>query len=508
MDAMKGLRPAIALLSGAVLALAFPGVDADFLVWLGLTPLLLLLESERPGRAFAWGFLAGIGFFGVLLRWVLTLRDWIGLLIIPVFALLIAFQALYWGAFGLGVRLLRRVPVAAKVLALPALWVAIEFARASGPLGLPWGGLGYALHRRWVLIQMAEITGVWGISFAIVAVNCLIAQALRRRSWRPPLMAGFLLLALWGLGQGLLHLQRPLPLQGEFELKIALIQPNVPQREKADPRGLERLQTHYERLLSQVPEEATLAVLPESILPAYLLRDATAREPLDSFVRKTRKYLLFGTLDYREGKFHNTAALLAPTGVVGRYDKVRLVPFSTEYVPLRALWERLGLGWLLQRLAPAELTPGKNFMPLALDGTARLGTPICFESAFPGVSREFVRNRATLLVTITDDAWFDHSAELEQHFSFGVFRAIETRRWFVQVANTGLSGVITPRGRVVLRSQPEQEEVLSKAVYLLKGETFYVRYGDWFAWGCVLLAGMSIAMTAVAGLLARRPPTG
>jgi apolipoprotein N-acyltransferase len=263
-------------------------------------------------------------------------------------------------------------------------------------------------------------------------------------------------------------------------LQLALVQPNILQERKSNPADLEALLSKYQGLLAQIDtSKAALVVLPESILPAYLLQQREYLEPFSEFARQNGIYLLFGTIDYRQGRFYNTAALLSPQGeVVAKYDKAQLVPFSPEYVPFRPQLERWGLSRLFQELAPAELTPGEGFFPLESE-LGRIATPICFESTFSHVSRGFVRNGAEILVTITNDAWFDRSFALLQHFAFGAIRAVEGRRYFVQAANTGISGIISPRGEMIVSSGIEREEVLYGRVELLEGQTFYARFGDW-----------------------------
>ena len=465
-----------ALLSGMFLALGFPGFGLDFLSWFALVPLFFVLERGGYLRNTWYGLLAGLAFFGTLLRWLYTLKEWTGPEILLIYLLLIIYLSLYWGAFGLLYTFLkRRLGTFRLALAAPALWVLLELARSLGKLGLSWGDLGYLLYRRAELIQLAAITGVWGLSFTVVWVNYLLFLTIRQRDWRPFVGTILIWALLFQLGAAALH---GIP-EGR-ELKLALIQPNIPQERKSDSRAIEVLLDRYQGLLAQTgAREAELLVLPESILPAYLLQQREYLAPFSKFAQENGVHVLFGTIDYRGGRFFNTAALLSPQGeVISKYDKVQLVPFSTEYVPFRRQLERWGLGPLLERLAPAELTPGAGFYPLESE-LGKIAAPICFESTFPYVSRDFVRNGAEILIAITNDAWFDHSSALPQHFAFGVIRAVETRRWFVQAANTGISGIISPRGEMIATTKVEEEEVLYAAVELLDGETFYVQTGDW-----------------------------
>jgi apolipoprotein N-acyltransferase len=491
---MKLKRWALAPLSGALAALGFPGLGLDFLVWFALIPLFFALEGRSYKENFSLGLLGGVAFFGVLLHWLWTLREWTGLAILPLYLLLILYLGLYWGAFGLGYGFLkRRLGKLGLGLAAPAIWALLEFARASGRFGFAWGDLGYALYRRTELIQLASVTGALGLSFMIVWINYLLFQALKRRDWRPLGWAILIFALLFSFGAATLR-REP---EGR-DLRLALIQPNIPQKRKTDPRNLEDFLRLYLAMLDRVEQaEVDLVVLPETVLPAYLLQQPEYLEPFSRFARESGLYLLFGTLDYRQGRFYNTAALLSPQGrVLAQYDKVQLVPFSPEYLPLRAQLERLGFAWLIREVAPADLTPGPGFFPLQ-SPLGRIATPICFESSFSHISRGFVRNGAELLITLTNDAWFKRSPALAQHFSFGVFRAVETRRYFVQAANTGISGIISPQGRIIASSGLEREEVLYGTARLLAGQTFYTRFGDWLIYLCLAYLGVALITTTV-----------
>ncbi len=489
-------------MSGALLALSFPGFGLNFLVWFALIPLFFALEERSYKAAFGRGLLGGIAFFGVLLHWLWTLKEWTGPAIFPLYLLLILYLSLYWGAFTLGYEFFkRRLGPLGLALAVPAIWILLEFARVSGRFGFAWGDLGYALYRRVELIQLASLTGALGLSFVIVWINYLLFLALRGRDWRALAGAILIFALLFSYGAAAMRHQ----LKGR-ELRVALIQPNLPQERKSDPRNLEEFLRVYLALLGKIdPARAELVILPETILPAYLLQQAEYLEPFSRFAQKNSLYLLFGTLDYRQERFYNTAALLSPQGeIVAQYDKVQLVPFSPEYLPLRAQLERLGFAWLIRELAPVDLTPGRGFFSLE-SSLGKIATNICFESSFSHISRGFVRNGAELLITLTNDAWFKRSLALPQHFSFGVLRAVETGRWFVQAANTGISGIISPKGVIVHSSGVETEEILQGQVELLSGRTFYARFGDWLVYLSLLyLLAASIA-SVIAGSARRRP---
>ncbi len=489
-------------LTGVLAALSQPGFDLDFLVWVSLVSLLIALgyrEHSSLKRDFSLGFVAGLFYWGTLLYWIFALYEWAGLLILPGYLLLIGYLSLYWGAFGALYSLLRRwLSTIGMLFAAPALWIGLEFIKAQGTLGFSWGDLAYALYRRPELIQAASVAGVWGISFAVVLVNRLLAigvpRALRTRHWRPAATytasASLVLGLLWG-ANALLPVG-----PHDSNVRVAVVQSEVSQRQKGDPSYVGGVLAGYQRLLSGIDREVDFVILPESItLAGFPLQQRGLLEPFTQFAREHRAYVLLGLVDYRDGRYYNSAALIAPNGeVVGVYDKVHLVPFG-EYIPLRGLLERLRLlGWI-EEAVPGDFTPGKSFSPID-SGLGKIASPISFESIFPQIGRAFTRNGAQLLAAVTNEAWYKGSFALPQHFAMGVFRAVENRRFFIQSSNAGLSGIISPRGQIIALSAKLKPAVIYGAVSLRDEMTLYSRYGDW----PVYLAALYLVACAAVGL--------
>ena len=496
----------LALLSGLLLALSMPGPDLGGLAWIALVPLFWALRGAGPRQGFRLGWLAGFAYFGTLLYWIYALWDWASLAILPGYLLLVGYLALYWGAFGALYRYLSgRLPPWALVSMAPALWVTLEYMRGLTRFGFPWGQAADAAYGQLPVIQLASITGIWGVSFLIVLVNVALYVGLRSRDARYPALALLLAgaIALWGWTQ----LERPLP-DGR-DLRVAIVQPNIPQRIRNDPRRLEEFSNIYQTLLAGISaegESVELTILPESILPTFVLEDERVRGPLTSWAQANDSTLLFGTYRREPGdaRVYNSAALLSPSGTtVGTYDKIQLVPFSTEYFPGIALLDQLGVTQWLPIGRLGALTPGTDFEPLK-SPLGAIATPICFESIFSRISRAFVLRGAELIVTVTNDAWFKDTWALPQHFVKGVYRAVETGRYFVQAANTGISGIIDPQGRIVARTQIEERTALLGAVRLLHERTLYTRYGDWFVYFLGLIVGLIVLGVARPG--SRRTP--
>jgi apolipoprotein N-acyltransferase len=457
-----GRKAFLPLLSGAAIALSLPGFGLGPLVFVGLVPLLVALEE---GNGFRKGFLAGFALFLVDLRWLPTLSRFTWL-VIPGYLLAAAYSALYFGLFGLlAAFLLQRQRRSGAILMLaPIAFSLLEILRTQGPLGIGFSDLYLALYQYPTLIQAAAFLGPFFLSATIVFVNASLYLGWRGRR-------GYLAAGLGMVGLLASFSFFPIP-QGGETVTVALVSSDVPQEDKLYSGSLDPLLGRYLELGRQAgAEHPGLIVFPESILPNYILRDERLLPEFARLARESGASVLVGTGDVREGKVYNSVLLLSSEGEVeGTYDKVRLVPFG-EYVPARGIFERLGLGPLFDSLLPANLAPGKEFAPIG-----QIGTPICFETTFPGPARAFAARGATLLVTVTNDAWFLRSSELREHFAAAVFRAVETRRFLAQAANGGISGFVDARGRI--REKWVGEGILVDRVALREERSLYTRWGD------------------------------
>ena len=477
---MKRSSWLLAILSGTLTALSFPGFELDFFIWFSLVPFFFALESTNIKKSFWHSTLTGLIFFALLLYGVLVLWEWVGFLIVPGYGLLIAYLSLYWGTFGaLYAFFQKRLSPLWLVFIVPSLWIALEFIQAQTRFGFPWGDLGYALYKQTALIQIASVTGVWGVSFVIVLVNYLLFLTIkaRRLAYFAVALGVFLMIA----GFGWFATKSKLA-ENPNKIQIAIIQPNIPQRARFDRQKIEDHLWLYQRLLHETEAKAVdLGILPESILPGYILQQPELLSPFTEFAQKNKMHLLFGTLDAQDHRVYNSTALISSQGeIVGTYDKVQLVPFG-EYVLFRDVLTNMGLAGLIREALPGDLDFGREFKVIN-SALGKIATPICFESIFPAISRQFVQNGAQLLITVTNDAWFKRTTVLPQHFFKGVFRAIENRRFFVQAANTGISGVISPYGQILAKSDMEQEQIIYGEVALSDYETIYTRFGDWLVY--------------------------
>ena len=355
--------------------------------------------------------------------------------------------------------------------------------------GFPWALLGYTQYRTLPLIQIADITGVYGVSLLILLVNFFLYQLWRwvrgKDGATYPFLATFttiplLLITIW---YGFVSLNREV---AGKEVKIALAQGNIPQDIKWDPSFQEETVAIYERLSRKsAASGAALIVWPESSLPFFFQKELTYSARVSSLARELGAALIVSSpaLDYENGRelLLNSAFLIAADGTtVGRADKVHLVPFG-EYVPLANLLPFVkkmveGIG---------DFSPGRAPTPLNAP-FGKIGVLVCFEGIFPEISRAYVNKGVGLLVNITNDAWFGDSSAPYQHLSMTVFRAVENRVPLVRSANTGITAIIDSRGHVRGMTGLFREALLSGEVRIGADKSFYTQHGDIFARGCLL----------------------
>ena len=453
----------LALASGGLAAAALPGVGGCFVVLIALVP---LLHEIAEGRGFRAGFLFGIAFFAIDLRWILTLYRYTPL-IVPGYALIVLYLALPVGLLGfLLARLRRRTSDVRWALATAAGFALLEFLRSLGPLGISFSSLYLSLHSFPAFLQLAAYVGPYAITAAIVATNAFLYLAWRKRGFR------FLAGAVGAVA--LLAAPALVPVAPDVSPpeRVAVISSLVDQEAKLNSRNLSELLDRYGGLASQaVAAHPNLVVFPESFLPTYILRNPAVLARLQAVAQEAQASVVFGTGDVRQGDWYNCVVLLDPTGdVAAVYNMVRPVPFG-EYVPGRRLWQALGAGPLMESLLPEDLVAGTDQRPLR-----GIATPICFESTFPGGARDLVRRGGQLIVTVTNDAWFCLSSQRDAHFAFAAFRAVENRRWMIQAANGGISGVVSPTGAVTASTRGEG--VVVADVAMRADVSLYTRWGD------------------------------
>jgi apolipoprotein N-acyltransferase len=401
--------------------------------------------------------------------------------------------ACYTGAFVAGLRWLEEQGLPATWLA-PALWVTLEWMRGWFFIGFPWAALGYSQYRHVDLVQIAEVTGVYGVSAVLVLFNVVTAGVLGTRGrglrrLRPSLvLLTVLVVGLPALGhwRGRAIEQR-LASRAAGGLRVGIAQGNVQQDQKWDPAFQGETLVRYRDLTrAALAAHPDLVVWPETATPFFFQEPGGLRETVLEMAAESRVPLLFGSPAYRQSERggldeFNRAYLVSADGrEVATYDKMQLVPFG-EYVPLGPL-----LFFVDQVVvAIGRMVPGLVPTVFGLD-RGRFGVLICYEGIFPALTRQFVAGGADFLVNITNDAWYGRTSAPYQHLAQVTLRAVENRVPVVRAANTGISAVIDPLGRIRWAS-PLFETIARVEPIAWPGvSTFYTRFGDVFAWTCAL----------------------
>ena len=502
MKTIKGslLQPALAVVSGLLLFLSFPKYGNGMIAWVAVVPLLFALSQASAKEGFKLGFLAGLVAHVGILYWIAIVVVQYGYLPLYVgigaMLLLAAYLSFYTAIFSMGVVILRQrgIPL---VLSAPLLWTILEYLRSQLFTGFPWENLAYSQYLFRNIVQIADITGIYGISFAIVMLNVVIHDLLRGNGRKRTLFCEtavvcVLLAAMLGYGQFRIGAIEKL-CRNAKSLDVVLVQGNIDQNIKWNALYQEKTIDIYRSLsLESGISRGGLIVWPETAAPFYFQRpDALQKRVLD-VAKTTGATLLLGSPSYGEEQgnvyYGNSAFLVSPDGSFSnKYDKVHLVPYG-EYVPLRRWFPFIGK--LVAGIG--DFRPGNGYKPLQ-SNEGRLGVLICYEGIFPEASRDYKQGHAELLVNITNDAWFGDSSAPYQHLSMTVFRAIESRLSLVRAANTGISAFIDPTGAIIFKTPTFARTVLKGSTKLIDEKTFYAAYGDQFVYLCfVALIGLYI----------------
>ncbi len=497
----------LALLSGVFLALSFPRFGHPAFAWVALVPLLVALSGwqGRPGRvpgqpphrAFNMGLLAGLVYFVGTVYWTSEVVATFGGLSTPLailaMVLLAAYLALFPAVTALIVARLVTRGGAAAIFFAPAAWVATEFFRGYLFGGFPWVPLGNSQVSVLPVAQLASLLGVYGVSALVAFVNAAIAFALLTAG--PARVKALATAAVVLLGVGVWGSVRIAAgtLTGEgSRLRVGLVQANIAQDDKWRASEARRIfTTHVAMTRDVVRRGAEIVLWPESSTPFTFEGDREGEPAMRALAREVGVPILFGSdQEVADPAGHyNAAFLLGEDGATRAvYRKIHLVPFG-EYVPFSE-WLSF-FPPLVQTLAGfAPFTPGTAVVLLPV-GDRVISTAICYEVVYPALIRQAVAGGSQLLTTITNDGWYGRSSAPFQHFEMAAMRAIEQGRYLARAANTGISGVVDPYGRVIARSAIFEEAGLVAEVRLLTGRTMYSVLGD-------AIAYVAIALTAAA----------
>lgn len=512
----------MAVVSAFLLILAFPPFEMSFLAWVALAPLLkALAEGVSVRRALWLGWLFGIEFTFFAENWIAHSMTHFGQMLTVIayavallFAAILAiFPALFAGVMA---KLTNRFGWGAMAFA-PIVWVATEWLRPI-VTGVTWNALGISQAMHFRIASLAQLGGVYLVSAEIVAVNALIVLLLkfRERSVARAAVVLFLIAAVFFMLPP--QLRRQQPPQDGANVTVVGVQPNLPPDSSVTGRDLENNIRLTKEAVNRAPDKRVdIVIWAESPLTLFYENDPAIRERLDTLARETSAYLIASTATRDNWKYFNSVHTIGPHSdlqsqpkPLRRYDKIRLVPFG-EYVPWRPV---------LGRFVPAivgDFTPGNeavvNLLRLSAERASivmggsdepspaierttnyvRVGSFICYEAAYPNLARRFVQNGATLLVNVSNDAWFGNTAGARQHLMHAVMRAIENDRDLLRVTNAGISALIAADGRVVAPLPVFTAGAQVWRAQTRRDQTFYTRRGDWFAIGCAILTAVALA---------------
>ncbi|MEO7165621.1 MAG: apolipoprotein N-acyltransferase [Chthoniobacterales bacterium] len=537
-----------AVATGVLTTICFAPFEQSWVCWIALTPLLTAVWFSGEGTKRRWlrdlllGYVAGVIFFWGVFSWLYTVT-------VPGMVIVGLYMGVYFGLWAWLAGLVRpRKPLPAPTpnawptaapdesppeahspwlnsfrnlglaLILAAGWTGLEWVRSWMFSGWGWNGLGVPLHDVLPIIQVAEITGVAGLSFVVAFANVIGTATVRRftiesriRKRRPHYDFTLTLAGIVGLcGFGIRQLQVPVETE---PLRVAAVQANIPRDEKFSREFQAKIFAQFDRLTwvglaIQPPPE--LIIWPESSTPAPALLDEENNRFVMDLSASIKTDLLLGTIDADQNGDYNAALLISNSGAnVQIYHKLHLVPFG-EYVPGRNTVPFISA--IVGNQVPADFTRGKDPVVFQLTNPkVKVAPLICFEDTLGELTRQFVLRGANLLANVTNDGWFLQSAGSQQHLANAVFRCVETRRPMARAANTGVTCFVNRFGRVtqvLLDAKGSQftEGVLTGTLEIpIEGQmTFYVRHGELFAKACGGLA-LLFLLTQLPRLVRRKP---
>jgi apolipoprotein N-acyltransferase len=557
-----------AIASGLLYAACFAPFDQSWLCWIALTPLLAAVWFGRSTSVAAddvrgpatssrattsWrrnlllGYIAGLVFFTTTFYWLGSLGELFDNVFLRGLPLLLsiylALHFAFWTWFAGFVRPKTFASSARNLICaalIAAAWVTHEWVRGWLFGGFGWNGLGIALHDKWPLIQIAEFTGVSGISFLIAFANVIalttplrLFHEARNHRMRPHWDINLTVLAIVALFVfGWRATQHAPPAKS---MRVAAVQPGVAQQDRFRPESAPYIYSHLAELASLAfqSKPPDLMVWPESAVPGDWL-DKGVQQFVNETAAPYQSDLLFGVDDVDQEHAYNAAVFISAQDRQARvYHKIHLVPFG-EYVPLRHSFPLFAA--IAGRWVPGDFNAGEEYSVFRLTNGRSVAPLICFEDTIGDLTRQFVARGADLLVNVTNDGWFLHSAGSQQHLANAIFRCVETRRPMVRAANTGVTCFVNEFGRVTQTLRDDTGNTFTEGILTgnvdvredrqrsrrepsdVDGQTrersrpgtganqltFYTRHGELFAQVC---SAITFIVTALITFIPRRQAT-
>ncbi|MCZ7585819.1 MAG: apolipoprotein N-acyltransferase [Deltaproteobacteria bacterium] len=521
-DRKEALRETWPVLPGAALYfLAYPTVGAWPLIFVALAPTVALVHTAKtPKRAFWFAFAAGFAANAGKLYWLVYTINHFGHFPLPaallVFGLLCAAIGCFWGVPLYYFHRITKATGYPVWLTFPVAWMVHDWLLSWVLTGFPWEMVGHALVSWLPMAQFADVIGGFGLTYPVAFGNVVAYEiyrfARRRRDGFPTgesiaFAAMVAFLAIYGLVR-LPQVDRMM--EAGRPVKVGMLQGNVDQNEKWDPRFKNRTINTYKRQALRVASDgAQLILMPETALPYWQTQGEELNRGIRKFLKGLENQWVLLAMPSRvenpedpEWPYHyNSTVLVTPGGdLTSWYNKHRLVPFG-EYLPMKKLsvpfvkWLR-GFEALSKLRLSAGFYKGEEYTTFPFDA-APFGIAICYEVVYPAITREVAKMGAAFMVTVTNDAWFGDTSAPHQHWAQVQMRAIETRRYFARSANTGISGVVDAAGRTLSQTGTYVEAAITGEVRTMDTASVYLRFGDWFIYLCVaaffVLLGVMVA---------------
>ena len=475
----------LAITSGILIGVSyppFPGITA----WFGFVPLIHIWLNESPKESARWSFLTAVIANSIAFYWI-GLNS--GATILPVLLSLISciiYLSSMWGIIGWFIAFLEK-RLSNALSMIPFIWVTFEWLRSFGPLGFPWANLAITQTKFLPIVQIIDTTGSEGVGFWILLLNTCIYLLFRYNLFNKKIVTSLIIVFIIPWVYGIIRLQSFEKKENLNTRNVSAIQPNINPNQKWDPLFRDRLYTIMDSLnLEAYSYNPDLVLWPEASLPAYM-RVSSLRNKYESLVEQTKIPLLMGTVDYKyelNERLSYNGAIYFGLKENKIYHKNFLVPFA-EYIPLSnhfKILKKLNFG-------QANFSHGKSFSTFPID-TVQFGNLICYESSHPFVTRKFMQNGAKFLTIEANDAWLRNSSGVRQHFELAVLRAIEQRVGIIRSANTGISGIIQPSGKVDRKVAFGAQKVFNGKVILNDKITFYGSFGSVFSQLCFIITLM------------------
>ena len=501
------LRIILAAVTGAGLSLSSTGFYLQIYSWVAVGLLLILVMGPRPRVAFFCGFVHAIAFVLTSVPWIATVLSVHGGLS-PVggwgvLLLIAAAWGVLTGGFSWCVNRIGARDKTLACIAAPFLWVTFEFIRAHLPeISFPWNLLGYPASANMAFVQLTTISGIYGLSFLVAAFNSLIAwadgaktQTIKKKFGVVGVATAAILLVAFAGGKFV-------P-KAEAKHVARAVQPNFPEVQSYEPNWFG---THTEDMkdledlsLDVSKEKPDLIIWPEAPAP-FSWQDLQFAKIASHIAIQGQRPFLMGTIEWKPERVpsghtiqtpYNSAVMVDGQGQrIFSYDKMHLVPFG-EYEPFP----------LIHRVVSSVSSEvggfrkGTNRVAGTLPNGFKFGTYICYEAIYPGEIREFANYGANLLINISNDGWFGKSAAAEQHLRMARVRAVENRRWILRVTNSGITAAVDPYGRTYTSIPRDVRGAADLPYDFRTDKTLYTRFGDWFAWLCVIVSVILVGRT-------------